>query len=324
MSQNLSSLLTSTQAPRVCLLHGDEACAPAMTLACEHLYASFAPAIRHRVVADRYFSFANIQELLNDYSLFGDKNFIEVNYKSKPTTAQQEELATIIPKVNDNTMLVLTTEKLPSLSAAWIKLFAGHGMVTGVTTADATTIIKHRLTQAELGIKPQALELLLNLNQANMGQLFQEVNRLSYLHTAGSVIELKDIQNADNSEYNIYQLSTEYLTGNFEKSMKILNNIYHETADVILILWILTEDIRKLIKLKAKMKNQININQALGELKIWGTSLNAFKLAVARLPYATLIELLQLVANLDRLAKGVGQGDVYFELRNILRIFCQK
>ena len=57
----------------------------------------------HKFIADRSFNFKDITDILNSGSLFNDKTYIEINYKTKPTIPHQNELLNIAKELNDKT-----------------------------------------------------------------------------------------------------------------------------------------------------------------------------------------------------------------------------
>ncbi len=79
---------------------------------------------RHKFIADRYFKFNTVTEIINSGSLFDDAVYIEINYKTKPTVDQQKEIIQLVEQLNDNTHLLITTDKLTKtdLTTAWMKL----------------------------------------------------------------------------------------------------------------------------------------------------------------------------------------------------------
>lgn len=324
MIQNLNNLLKEKTAAQICLIHAPDTCYPYVNFTLQYLYTQFGEVNRYKFVADRYFSFAEIHQILGNNSLFAEKNLIEISYKTKPTVAQADELNNLLERVDADTFFIVTTDKLTSLTSAWAKTFNQRGSIIGITEADTPTIIKHMITEAGLKINSAAQNLLTGLNQSNLAQLMQELNKLILLYPKGHEISVNDIQSFDNSQYNIYQLSAAYLSGDLKQSLKILDNIYTEPADAILIMWVINDDVRKLIKLKAKLKDKMNINDAIGELKVWGVAINNLKTASARVQYPTLMQLLESLATLDMMIKGVLNGDVRLHLTEMLTTLCKK
>ena len=188
-------------------------------------------ATRHKFAADRYFNYAVIKEILNSGSLFNDTTYIEINYKTKPTAEQQKETVALLDQLDAQTFLLITTDKLNKTdsNAVWVKSIAKSGLVINLSDETAPEIIRHLLKSKNISISDKALGLLLELNHGNANQLVQEANKLALLFPSGHQISHDDItsDSRDNSIYNIYQLSSSYLSGSLKQCITILNKVYN-------------------------------------------------------------------------------------------------
>ena len=278
----------------------------------------------HKFIADRSFNFKDVSSVLNSASLFDDKTYIEINYKTKPTIAHQNALINIVKELNDSTYILITTAKLTKndYHASWMKL--DKAWYISINDNSATEIVKHILNSNGLSISNQALNLLLELNQKNSNQLIQEITKLCLLFESGYQISLEDVKThaLDNSLYNVYQLSNSYLSGNLKQSITILSNVYIKPEDAILIQWLINEDIKKLIRLKSKLQQKYSFSEVAGELKIWPSNNHLYKNAIGRLSYSLLINILDDIAMLDMIVKGLIDKDIRLQLVNILTKLC--
>ncbi len=278
----------------------------------------------HKFIADRSFNFKDVSSVLNSVSLFDDKTYIEINYKTKPTIAHQNALINIVKELNDSTYILITTAKLTKndYQASWMKL--DKAWYISINDNSATEIVKHILNSNDLSISNQALNLLLELNQKNSNQLIQEITKLCLLFESGYQISLEDVKThaLDNSLYNVYQLSNAYLSGNLKQSITILSNVYIKPEDAILIQWLINEDIKKLISLKSKLQQKYSFSEVAGELKIWPSNNHLYKNAIGRLSYSLLINILDDIAMLDMIVKGLIDKDIRLQLVNILTKLC--
>ena len=109
----------------------------------------------------------------------------------------------------------------------------------------------------------------------------------------------------NNNKYNIYMLSHAYLSGNLEQAIIIFNQIYTGVEDAILISWIILEDVRKLLKIKNAIKNNITLHNIFYELKIIKDNIQAFTLANSRISYNQILELYQDLSIIDLAIKGL-------------------
>ncbi len=327
---NLNNLFNNSYSDKqynTAILHGNEDSYPFINYAVQVLKNKLSTySNQYKYTADRFFNYTEIWDILNNGSLFNDTNFITIEYKTKPTLEHQEQIIKIINHLGSDNFLLIVSDQLTKkdLSSAWVSAITNNGIIINISPTDARTIIKYRLQTENLIISEEAINLLIELNQANQVQLIQELNRLALTHPSGSSIDFKVIQNVDNSQYNIYQLSTAYLSGNLASSIKILDSLYKNHEDAILIMWIMLEDIRKLFKIKSLLKQGNSIASAIPTLRIWGDTIAAIQKANNRLHFNNLISILDKLSYLDMLIKGIAKGDIKYQLIEIITIFAQK
>ena len=328
MILNLNEFLNSTTLPRVCLINAGNECYPLLDFALNQLQHKLGSPVKHIFNADRYFNFSVVRSILNEGNLFNDVTYIEINYKTKPTQDHQQELKSILNQLDSNTTLSITCDKLNKKdhSSQWVKLISDHGSVVNLGYEDTVTVIKYQLQAAGIKITNSALTILQQLNQANISQLLQVVSLLVIVYAPGHEITDNDVKqhSLDNSQYNIYQLSTAYLSANLAQAIKILDNIYQKPEDAILIQWLAADEIKKLIRIKAGLQQKKSFNQIAEELRIWSNVVTLWQGAERRLDYSSLLKLLDHIATLDLIIKGVKKGDIKQQLIQLITQLCSK
>jgi DNA polymerase-3 subunit delta len=276
--------------------------------------------------ADRFFNLSVIEDLINNISLFDQPNYIQINFKTKPGIEQQKQLIRLQDKLDRQNFLVIICDKLNKTdqNAKWFKEVANKAIALGISSFDAEFLISHLLGQHMLKLSREAIQTLINQNQGNLSQLLNEANKLTMSISQGQTIGVNEIAQltTDNAQYNIYQLSTSYLSGNLAKRIKILDNLYQDTSDAILIMWVLQEDVKRLLKIKSKLKATPNIHQVMQEMRLWGESIDKLPLAEKRLKYSTLIKIYDDLAQLDMSVKGVLDLDVKLLLTKVIKTIC--
>lgn len=283
--------------------------------------------LRHSFNADRYFNFQVVQELLQNSSLFGDKNFVEVVFKTKPTAEQQKQLLEFIHLFDEQSFLCLTCDKLDKkeLSAPWIQQQHGLFLPLLGDVNESRVWATYLFQSAKLGIDPAGLDLLLNMNQNNLAQLQQEISKLCLLYTAPYEISFADAKEnlVDNAQFNVFALSNAYLSGNSALAYKIFVNVCGSIEDSILVLWNFAEDLRKLIRIKGALKNDQNFNNAISGLRIWGESIALFRQANQRISYQQLLIYLDELAQIDCMIKGIKSWAALIKLERLIINFSQ-
>ena len=280
---------------------------------------------KFKFIADRYFNLQEIQNILQSNSLFDDKNFIVLAFNNKPTQEQQKQLQTILPLLDDNNFLCISCAKLDKkeLASEWLTLLnqQADSIILNASLEESRIWIENLFKRKQFLIEASALDLLLNLNQGNLAQLFQEASKLCLLFNAPYQITLADAKNnlLENSLYNVFELSGAYLSGKTNLTLEIFKNVCQSTNEAILLLWNLAEDLRKLIRIKDNLRQNANFSAAISGLRIWGNeSIMAFQSANQRLSYAALLTYFDELAKIDQQIKGVLVGDPLLSLEHLL------
>lgn len=293
----------------------------------EYFISSFVDTTKNVFLADRYFSFDDVKEMFSSASLFGGSNLAIVRFKTKPTVEQSKQLLELINLINSENRLLLQCDKLEKkdLSNAWISVFDMALSLSG-DISESRIWVNHMLKSADITINDSAFDLLLNLNQNNYTQLSQEVNKFTFLYPANYEISYQDAmeQLTDNAQFNVFALSNAYLIGNVDKTIKIFRNVCVDSENAILLIWLISEDIRKLLQIKNYVKNGQSVSTAVASLRVWGDGVDALKAAHSRLSYNLLLELLDNVAKVDLSIKGLMSDDYNYMLEQIIIKFCQK
>ena len=263
---------------------------------------------------DKNFDYKQAIASLQNVSLFDLANFIEINYKTKPLVLDQKHLPDIYQyhKLNPQDIIIITTNFLnkKDISAKWVQEFLNYGVLMVIGEYDISSFINYFIQSHKFTIEQDAIGLLIKQNQSNISMLMQELQSLVLYfgnQSAPYKITTQDILHTttSNSNYDIYKLSNAYLSGDIPHALSILDNVYTSKDDAILISWMIHEDIKKLILAKAKYKTNKNLHQISKELGIWGERVEIFIHAFHHLDYKKLLEMLDMIASLDFVIKGV-------------------
>lgn len=330
MIQNLNNLLNIStnkdNIPSLCLISAADEYYPLLNFTINDLKTKlYDYSNQSSFNIDKDYDWSQIMQKVSTKTLFNEKNYTEIIFKTKPTIAQEKKLIEIFEALDNNNFLLIITDKLDKkdISANWIKKIKEKGIAISLSNTDIKSIINYKLQQNNLTIENSALDLLIQQNFANMSNLIQELNKITIIYPKGHIL-LSDIQNisTNNSRYNIYQFSNAYLAGNLSNSLSVFDNIYQSTEDEILIIWMIGEDLRRLINIKAFIKQGINLNEAISNLKVWGETVNHLKSAHQRLNYSILIKLFDKLSITDMIVKGAINGNTKLELLKIITLLC--
>jgi DNA polymerase-3 subunit delta len=151
--------------------------------------------------------------------------------------------------------------------------------------------------------------------EGNLLAAFQEIQKLALLFPAGplSFDQVKDSV-MDVARYDVFKLSEAMLAGDAERYARILDGLRAEGTATVLILWAIAEDIRTLAKVARAMQQNGNLSGALRDARVWGVRQKLVERAVRRFTPTFAERALRQAAQIDRLVKGLRQGDVWDEL----------
>ena len=151
--------------------------------------------------------------------------------------------------------------------------------------------------------------------EGNLLAAFQEIQKLALLFPARplSFDQVKDSV-MDVARYDVFKLSEAMLAGDAERYARILDGLRAEGTATVLILWALAEDIRTLAKVSRALQQNGNLSGALRDARVWGVRQKLVERAVRRFTPTFAERALRQAAQIDRLVKGLRQGDVWDEL----------
>ncbi|MEQ1814418.1 MAG: DNA polymerase III subunit delta [Candidatus Nitrotoga sp.] len=318
------------------LIHGD-----AMLLAIEaadtiRLAARAAGYSEREVfIAERNFEWAMLHNSAQSMSLFSARKVIDLRIPSgKPGLEGGQALQDYCQKINPRqtnpdtlTLVSLPRMDKTSLNSKWFGSLAQAGVVIAaeeISLAALPEWIGTRLKKQAQTADPDTLEFLAQRVEGNLLAAHQEIQKLALLFPTGhlSFEQVKDsVMNV--ARYDVFKLSEAMLAGDLARYTHILDGLRAEGTATVLIVWALAEDIRTLGKVLRAMKNSGSISMALATVRVWGVKQQLVERAVRRLSLAVVERALMQAAHIDKVVKGLRQGDVWDDLLQLGVRFAQ-
>lgn len=304
------------------LFEGDEEFRPLIDCMLEFLKPELSNFSINKFKVDKNLDFTGLKGIISCQDFFTNNYYVELE-GANFNLEQQDKLLELFSQVESGNFLIIITKKLSysEQKAKWVETISRLGIKVTVTYQDLSYFIKFYFLKSDLSITPNAIKCLIERSQDNMAELLQEMQRLSLYYSKGYTIDVAEITFQSHSKYTIFDLSYAYLCGNLDKSMQILEYLLTE-SEAVLILWIINEDLSKLLKIKSSLKQQKSFSQVAYDLKIRGQTVSAFEAANKRLTYKNVITQLELLANLDLVIKGVIKGDIKTLFAQLILNIC--
>jgi DNA polymerase-3 subunit delta len=121
----------------------------------------------------------------------------------------------------------------------------------------------------------------------------------------------------DVARYDVFQLSEAWLAPDAGRALRIIAALEAEGEGIPLLLWQLGEDIHALAAVQEAIAAGNAVANAMRNARVWGKRQAAMERAARRVRPAALGPLLWALARLDALAKGIGRGNPWDELRSV-------
>ena len=253
-------------------------------------------------------------------SLFAAKQIIELRIPSgKPGGKEGAAALAQLAQQAAQAQEVLTLVHLPRLDAAskktaWFTALDAHGIHIPIQPIEREQLpgwIAQRLqAQGQQVASGQAgqrsLAFFADQVEGNLLAAHQEIQKLGLLYPPGELTPEHIAQAVANvARYDVFKLSEAVLSGNLERTTRMLDGLQAEGVAEVLVHWTLAEDIRNLQRARAALDAGEPLPLVLRQLRIWGKKEQLFAQLLPRLRPARLAKLLLAAHQVDGIVKGL-------------------
>ena len=308
------------------VVHGDE---PLLSLEAADAIRARARAAGHTerdvLLAERNFDWGALGAASSSLSLFGDRRIVELRVPSgKPGTDGAAAIQAYCARLPDDTLTIVSLPRLDKTgqNSAWFGALAGAGVVVNVYPVDRPRLpewIAGRLARQKQRAAKDALDFIADSVEGNLLAAHQEIQKLGLLYPPGE-LSFDDVKEAvlDVARYDVYQLSEAMLAGDRVRLARILASLEGEGEAPPRVLWVMSEEVRAAARLQRGLAAGRRAADLFREHRIWNEGRQKLlERAAKRLAPAAVDEALDHCARVDRLAKGLGKGDVWDELLQV-------
>jgi DNA polymerase-3 subunit delta len=266
------------------------------------------------------FNWIELHHAAGNMSLFGGRKLIDLRIPTgKPGREGSEAIQDYCKRASPETLLLVT---LPGLDwseekAVWLKALSEAGVAIKLippNLAELPAWIAGRLRRQQQSADQEGLRFIAERVEGNLLAAHQEIMKLGLLHPPGE-LNLQHIQEAvlNVARYDLDGLREALLSGDVARLTRTLDGLQHEGEPPPLVLWAMTEEVRALAQVKAGLRERKNLDVLLKDARIWGVRQSLFKRAVQRVDDAAADAALLHAAQIDRMIKGIGTGDIWNE-----------
>ena len=262
-------------------------------------------------------------------SLFGDRKLIDLRIPTgKPGKEGSAALQQWCQQLSSDTLLLITLPELDwrEEKAAWFTALANAGIAIKLNApplAELPGWIAGRLRRQRQSAELDSLKFIAERVEGNLLAAHQEIQKLGLLYPAGA-LSLAQVREAvlNVARYDIDGLREALLAGDQARLARTLEGLRQEGEAPPLILWAISEEIRALATIRGGQDSGRPLELLLKEAKVWGPRATPVKKALQRLSTAQLESALQHAGKIDRLIKGIGQGNLWEEFLRLGMRLC--
>jgi DNA polymerase III subunit delta len=316
--------LSSTPSPVVVIM-GDEPLAKAECLDVVRQHArKLGAEERTSLLVERQFNWQTVTQFNQHFSLFSTHRILEIHIPSgKPGVDGAKVLAELAQQPMPETTTIIT---LPALeregkNSAWYSSLLTHALVVElkeISIAQLPAWIQQRLALQQQTTDEASLMFMSQQVEGNLLAAHQEIQKLALLYPAGSLSAAQIKEAVFNvARFDAFQLGEAMLDGDSERTVRILQGLQEEGEQAVAVMNPLIWLIRPLLRVKQAEALGENVQSAMSSARIFGDRQALIKKAAQRLSLRQIEAALQKLSDIDRMAKGVMQGDAWLEISRL-------
>ncbi|MGJ8681524.1 DNA polymerase III subunit delta [Paraglaciecola sp.] len=281
---------------------------------------------RQSLVVDNQFSWDSLIEATQTLSLFSNRQIIELELPTgKPGAEGSKVLSAIAQQVNPDVLLVIHGGKIGKdvQNTKWFKAVDKNAIYVPCYPLEGNALhqwLNQQMQLLGMQTSPQICQLLVDYCEGNLLAAKQEIQKLMLLYPNGDPT-LEQVEQAvvDQSRFTVFHLIDVILSGDGQKTVKMLYRLESEGIEPNIILWALTREWQTLNGLLFDKQQGKNINW--NQHRIWKNRQSLYQSALQRLS----LENLQIIqTKLSEFDCAIKQSQIlrpYVELCHLCLLF---
>ena len=268
------------------------------------------------LIAENRFDWSKLKEQSQSVSLFSSNKIIDLRIPSgKPGKLGSDALQSFAQRLPENTVTLIT---LPALdrsgrSSKWFSELGKVGIsveVKKVYREQLPRWITHRLKLQNQTLEQSALQLIAERVEGNLIAAHQEILKLGLLLPEGHLSE-ENVRNAvvDVARFDPFDLGPAILNGDKTLLIRILRGLEKEGLAPPLVLWIIAEEAKILLRVKRALGEGLNMRSACADAGAWGLRQKLIPNIVHKLTHEMLRNAVIKASEIDKQIKGLQPGN---------------
>ena len=294
---------------------------------------------KNSIQIDSQTDWAQLIESCQSMGLFFNKQVMVLNLPENFTVLLQKNLQEFISVLHDDILLILQIAKLAKANEnqAWfveLNQYETSAILVNCQTPTAENLprwVKNRTKTMGLEADDEAIQQLCYSYENNLLALKQALQLLDLLYPDHKLNYNRVISVVEQSSiFTPFQWIDALLMGKANRAKRILKDLQAEDVQPVILLRTLQRELFTLLELTKPQQRimtteKLPIQQIKTEfdrLKIWQNRRPLFLSAIQRLTYQKLYEIIQELANIERLAKQEFSDEVWIKLADLSVKIC--
>ncbi|MCC2615810.1 DNA polymerase III subunit delta [Aestuariibacter halophilus] len=281
---------------------------------------------RQSLLADNQFEWRELLDATQTMSLFASRQLIELELPSgKPGTEGAKILTELAQQPNADVLLVIHGAKIGKdvQNSKWFKTLDKNGVYVPCYPLEGKSLqqwITQHMRDHGFSPTPEQVSLVADFCEGNLLAARQEIDKLALLYPDRQ-LSMDAMQQAmvDQSRYNVFQLIDVLLSGDAQRSIKMLHRLENEGLEPTIVLWALVREWQTLQQLRQSLDQGQTINWA--KLRIWKNRQSLYQQALHRLNGQHLKNLGEHLSNIDSRLKRSELTRPYVTLCHLCLMF---
>lgn len=292
--------------------------------------------LRHDGVSEREvfhaeagFDWTSLLESGNSMSLFAERKLLEVRIPNgKPGDQGGKTLSALSEQLSDDLKLLLILPRLDQSAqrTKWFKTIESTMAFVQVWPIDARSFprwLDTRFKQAGLKADREAIRAMAMKTEGNLLAAIQEIERLKLLSTSGQVTFDDVLEGvADSARYDVFKLIDAALIGDINRATRMVDGLKAEGVEALYLVNMLARELRSLDMMKRAMNAGVSEREMFKKARVWDKRAPAVTRCLERHDRETLERCQLLLGGVDRMVKGIVQGDPWRELGRIVLLLA--
>jgi DNA polymerase-3 subunit delta len=246
--------------------------------------------------------------------LFSDHHLIECEIQAKIPKEGLSFLQQWATQKSLETSLLLLVNKPDWVKASDYQPLLKSGTSYWAKTIlprDFSTWLKNYAKKKGLRLAQDALLCLARYTEGNLLAAHQVLEKLRILKqgiiTEQEVVHYLTFQN----QFSVFDLAEAMISGNTEKTFRILATLHSEGVEPNLVLWAITREVRTIIHIATTVQSGTPLRVACDSVGVWQSRTALYSQALNLVPLHFFYVLLTQAQSIDRIIKGLDPGNPY-------------